>query len=107
MNKESKILGLIGIATKAGKVTSGSEAVKDLIEKNKVKLVIIANDASNKTTDNFKFICNKKQIPIAIFGTIELLSKAIGKPNKAIISITDNNFSEEIYKIICGGEAIG
>ncbi len=106
MNKESRIIGLIGIATKAGKVTFGTEAVKDLVSMNKAKLVIIASDASNRTIDNFKFMCNKKQIPIAIFGTIEMLSKAIGKPNKAVISIKDNNLSEEIYKIICGGEAI-
>ena len=41
------------------------------------------------------------------FGMKDELSKAIGKNNKAVIGIKDINLSNEIYKIICGGEAIG
>ena len=97
----------MGIATKAGKVAFGTEAVIELIEKKKAKLVVIAEDASDKSKENITYLCNKNQIPIAVFGTIETISKAIGKPNKAVISIKDKNLGEEIYKIICGGEAIG
>ena len=107
MNKDSRVLGLLGIATKAGAMTFGTEAVKESIESKKAKLVIVANDASDKTIDNFIFICKNNKLPIIKFGTIDTLSKAIGKPNKAVISIKDRNLSEEIYKIICGGEAIG
>lgn len=39
--------------------------------------------------------------------TIESLSKAIGKSNKAIIGIEDVNLSNEIQKINNGGENIG
>lgn len=97
----------MGIATKAGKVAFGTEAVIELIEKKKAKLVVIAEDASDKSKENITYLCNKNQIPIAVFGTIETISRAIGKPNKAVISIKDKNLGEEIYKIICGGEAIG
>ena len=97
----------MGIATKAGKVAFGTEAVTELIEKKKAKLVVIAEDASDKSKENITYLCKKNQIPIAVFGTIEIISKAIGKPNKAVISIKDKNLGEEIYKIICGGEAIG
>ena len=107
MNKESKVLGLVGIATKAGKISFGAESVKDAINKHRATLVIVANDASIKTIENFKFICEKNKILFLKFSNIEALSKSIGKPNKAIISINDKNFSEEINKIICGGEAIG
>ena len=107
MNKDNKILGLIGIATKAGKITCGTEAVKESIKKNKAKLVIIATDVASKTMENFNYICGENKVLIMSFSTIEAISKAIGKPNKAVISINDKNFSEEIYKIICGGEAIG
>ena len=40
-------------------------------------------------------------------GTIEELSKAIGKNNKAILGILDENLSNEIQKINNGGEVIG
>ena len=40
-------------------------------------------------------------------GEIDILSKAIGKSNKAIIGIVDSNLSNEILKINNGGEIIG
>ena len=107
MNKENRILGLMGITAKAGKIAFGTEAVIESIEKKKAKLVIIAEDASDKSKDNMMHLCSKNQIPIVTFGTIETISKAIGKPNKSVISIKDKNLGEEINKIICGGEAIG
>lgn len=101
------MLGLVGIAMKAGKLACGTEAVEETIEKKKAKLVIMAQDASEKARENMTYQCQKNQIPIAIFGTIEMISKAIGRPNKAVVSIKDKNLGEEINKIICGGEAIG
>ena len=39
--------------------------------------------------------------------TIENLSKAIGKSNKAIIGIKDKNLAKEIQKKYDGGDVIG
>lgn len=104
---QNKALGLIGISAKAGKIAYGAEQVSEFIEKNKAKLVIIAENASSKTKENFEFLCKKKKINIITYQTIESLSKAIGKQNKAVIAILDKNLGEEIYKIICGGVTIG
>ena len=101
-----KICGLIGLATRAGKVVFGTEACMQAIEKNKIKLLIIAIDASERTKMNFKNICNNK-IPILDILSIDELSKAIGKDNKAVLGIKDISFSNEIVRIINGGEAIG
>ena len=102
-----KILGLIGLAAKAGKICFGEESVENEIKKKKVKLVIVANDASERTKDKFKKLCNQHNIEIIIQEEIENLSKAIGKSNKAIIGIKEENLSKEIQKINNGGEAIG
>ena len=103
----SKICGLLGLATRAGKVVFGTEAVLKEIEKNRTKLVIIAIDASERTKMKFKNICNEKNIPIKEALMMDELSKTIGKDNKAVLGIKDINFSNEIIKIIDGGEAIG
>ena len=103
----NKALGLIGIATKAGKVSFGTEAVIERIEKKKTVLVIIAKDSSDKAKENMKHACNKNNIKMVEFSSIDEISHAIGKNNKSVICINDKNLGEEIYKIICGGEAIG
>lgn len=103
----NKICGLLGLARRAGKLSFGTEACRQEIESNKIKLVIIATDAAERTKMNFKSICNEKEIPIFEVLNIEEMSKAIGQFNKAVIGIKDKNFSNEIIKIINGGEAIG
>ncbi len=104
---ESKVLGLLGLSAKAGKVCFGREACIDLIQKNKIKLVVVAVDAADRTKKDIKVICDNNNTKICFYGTIENLSKAIGKSNKAIIGIKEENFAKQIEKIINGGEVIG
>ncbi len=81
--------------------------MENAIKKKIVKLVVVAEDSSNRTKDKFKRICEEFHIPIIEFADIETLSKTIGKNNKAIIGIQDINLSKEIEKINNGGEALG
>ena len=107
MVNNSKVLRLIGLAMKAGKIKFGNESCSEAIIKNKVKLVLIAKDASERTKINFKRLCNDKNVPI--FEEFEEydLSHAIGKQNKVVIGVCDENFSKEIINILNGGEIIG
>lgn len=107
MTNKERLCGLLGLATRAGKTVFGTEACIGSIEKKKVKLVIISKEAAYRTKTNFKEICKKNNVPIWEGMTIESLSKAIGKSNKAVVGITDVNFSKEMLKIIDGGEIIG
>ena len=45
----NNILGLIGLAMKAGKVAFGADSVEESIVKKKVRLVIISEDSSERT----------------------------------------------------------
>ncbi len=92
---------------KHGKISFGADSVENGIKKKIVKLVIIAEDSSNRTKDKFKRICKEWNIPIIQIADIETLSKVIGKSNKAVIGINDINLSKEIQKINNGGEALG
>ena len=101
------MLGLIGLAMKAGKICFGADSVEEEIKKRKVKLLIIANDSSERTKNKFINICKKYKIPVITDGDIENLSKAIGKSNKAIIGVKDFNFANSIQKKYNGGDVIG
>lgn len=105
--KNSKILGLIGLAARARKVSFGADSVELETQKNKVYLLILAQDSSSRTKEKFQKISEKYNVPIITTQTIEDLSKAIGKSNKAILGIKDINLASEIQKINNGGEAIG
>ncbi len=102
-----KILGLLGLSARARKVCFGADSVEQEIKKRKVKLIIVAEEASIRTKNKFKKLSEEYNIPIIISGKIEELSNAIGKNNKAIIGVEEINLSNEIQKINNGGEVIG
>ena len=92
---------------RAGALSFGTEACLDLIERHKVKLVLVAEDAAERTKRNFEFVCQKNKVKMLVFGTTEELSKSVGKKNKVVFGIKDENFANQIYKIINGGDIIG
>ncbi len=107
MYNNTKLCGLIGIATKAGKIVAGTDACLEDIKKGKVSLVIVASDASERTKTTFYKETQKYNIKIYELLSIEEISKAIGKVNKAVIGMKDVGFSKKIISIIDGGENIG
>ena len=50
----NKVYGMLGLASRARKVVSGTDAVIETINKREAELVIIAQDASEKTIKNMK-----------------------------------------------------
>ena len=103
----NNILGLIGLAMKAGKIAFGADSVEESILKRKVKLVIVSKESSERTKSKFIKLCQNYNIPIIIDGNIDDLSKTIGKSNKAVIGIKDINFANSIQKKYDGGDIIG
>lgn len=77
------------------------------IEKKKIKLLLLAEDAAERTKNNFKKVCTEREIPVIEILKMEELSKAIGKENKVVVGVKDINFSNAIKKVINGGEIIG
>ena len=105
---ENKVERLIGLCMKSGNITFGMDATINQIRLHKSKLVIVAKDSSMNTKNKIKNMCEFENIPIIEFGTIEKNSKAIGRVNKAIISIDNSNFANAIQNIITsGGENFG
>ena len=100
-------MGLIGLSARAGKIAFGMDACIEQILKKNVKLVIVAIDSSERTKRKITDICKENKVASYSILTIQELSKCIGKNNKAVIGIKDNNISKEIIKIINGGEIIG
>lgn len=100
-------MGFIGLSMKAGKIVFGTEAVVQSIQKRKVKLVIVAEDAADRTIEKFRKLAEECKIPFVKYGETNSLSKAIGKDNKVVIGIKDKNIAEQIVKKIYGGDTIG
>ena len=120
---KKKYLNLLGFASKSGKIMFGDDDVILGLERNKISLIIISQDMSKKAKEKFlkrlenvfenRYTNNgyngiskeiseqeNKKIKVIIVGTKEENSSAVGKVNKPIIGICDNNLSKGIIKSI-------
>ena len=100
MNHNEKILGLMGLAMRAGQVVSGEEGVLAAVKNEKAKLVIIAQDASEGTKKKFRDKSSYREIPFRIVFEKDVLGHAIGKKTRAVIGIIDPNFATKMLEMI-------
>lgn len=99
LNKD--ILSLLGLASRARKITCGEILLKD-IRSSQVSLVIIANDASENTKKKYKDKCQFYHIDCIIDGNIDEISQAIGKENRVAVGIKDKGFANKIKSKLGG-----
>ena len=52
--QRSKVLSYLGLATKAGRVSSGEFSVEKSVRQHRAKLVIVSEDASETSKKNFR-----------------------------------------------------
>lgn len=100
MNKPDKVLSMLSIAAKGRNVVSGSFSVEKAVKSRKAFLVIVSVDASDNTKKMFKNMCEFYEVPIAEYGTKDLLGHAIGRQMRADIAVTDPGLSQSIRKLL-------
>lgn len=96
--KQNKILSMISLATKAGKIVSGEFSVEKAVKEGRATLVIIADDASDNTKKMFRNMCTYYKVPLYFFGGKDELGHAMGKELRASLALTDNGFGNAIEK---------
>lgn len=98
---KNKLLNLLGLAQKSGNLVSGTDTVIENLKADKLFIVFVGNDSSEKTIDNFKRKCYFYHVEVNLDFSSNELSQAIGK-ERAIIGIADKGFFNAIKKYIRG-----
>lgn len=96
-----KILTLLGFAAKAGKLSYGFDATKTALAQSKSKLVLIANDLSQKSQKEVVFFADKFKTKVLVLQSydMETLSHAVGR-KCGIISVNDSSFADGVLSAI-------
>jgi len=99
---EQKLLGLLGLARRAGKLAVGFTAVEKSVRRGERPLIIMATDigASQKAKIG-------RWEPLR--GTLtdvlsaEVLAKAMGREKLSVVGVSDAGFVKGIQKLVAGG----
>ncbi|SDD44902.1 L7Ae/L30e/S12e/Gadd45 family ribosomal protein [Sporomusa acidovorans] len=97
---EQKLMSLLGLAQKAGKIVSGEFGVQGAIKSGKAKLLIIAIDASDSTQKEYQHLAKSRNIAMFCALSKEQLGGAIGKALRAVVAVTDEGFTKPIVTIL-------
>ena len=101
MENKTKILNLLGLAMRAGKLVTREELTLKDIRANKAKFVFVAQDASENTRKKIKDKSSYYNVPVSeLFSQFEL-SQAIGRP-RMVIGVTDAGFATKIKELLKG-----
>ncbi|MFC3927631.1 YlxQ-related RNA-binding protein [Streptococcus caprae] len=99
MNKTEKLLNLLGLARRAGKIISGEELVVKAIQTGQARLIFLALDAGPNLSKKITDKSNYYEIEVStVFTTLEL-SSAIGQSRK-VLAITDAGFSKKMRTLM-------
>ena len=96
--KGNKVLSLLGLAKRAGKVVSGEFSTETAVKSSKAYLVVVSEEASENTKKKFSNMCTYYRVPIYFYGKKEVLGKCIGQEFRASLAVTDPGFSEALRK---------
>ncbi|MFQ7467673.1 L7Ae/L30e/S12e/Gadd45 family ribosomal protein [Dialister invisus] len=94
------IYRLLGLCMKAGRLLSGSEQIKTAVKDGKGILLILAEDSSERTKEEYIRLAKLSGITWRIFGEKEKLGHAVGKGIRAVILISDSGFGTSLLQRI-------
>lgn len=97
---ENKYLNMIGLAYRARKVKTGEDLIIKEIQANRVKLLLLANDASERTKKQLLNKCIFYEVPYIEVDDRQALGQAIGKQERVAIAITDQGFAKKLQSLL-------
>ena len=96
MNNQDKVLSMVGLAKKAGKVACGSFLAEKAVRDGWAELLIVAEDAAQNIKKKFNNSSAYYEIDYMEYGTKESLGHFTGYENIAVVAVTDAGFAKAI-----------
>jgi len=104
--KMDKVLQLLSLCQRAGKIASGEFSTEEAIKGGKAYLTIVAGDSSENTIKHFKDMCSYRDIPFMLYSDKETLGHCIGKEFRASLTVNDKGLADKILSECNGTEVV-
>ncbi|MGM9907556.1 L7Ae/L30e/S12e/Gadd45 family ribosomal protein [Limosilactobacillus sp.] len=98
-NNQQAVLNLLGLARRAGQLTSGEGIVLKNIQTNKAKFVFLASDAGKATAKKFTDKCSFYRVPYSQQFTRKQLSQATGQA-RTVFGVMQSGFARKFEDLM-------
>ena len=99
-NTDTKVLSLLGLERRAGKLVSGGEKTEKSVKSGAAFMVIVTEDASDNTKKLFFDKCGFYEVPVFCHFLMDDMGRAIGGGQRACLAICDEGFADKIMKLM-------
>lgn len=99
ITSNQKILGYLGLARKSGNLSIGVNQVIEQIKKGRARLVILAIDASDKTTNRLLQIQEKTAFSMIRLFTKDELTNTLGGANRTCVAVLNHHLASAIQQV--------
>lgn len=103
-----KVLSLLGLAKKAGRLAPGEEAASAAARGHGARLMLLAEDAAEHTKRRMRSSAERGGCPLLTLpADKETLGRALGQGSCAALAVTDAGFAAAVMKKIDAARAAG
>jgi len=98
--KMTKLHNLLQICARAGQLKTGYDTVSKLVSQRRARVVIMAEDFSERNKIRIIRNCKDAGVPVYILGTMTGYSGLFSKRAIGILMTSDRNFASGLSKIL-------
>lgn len=101
-DREAEVLGLLGLARRAGAVAAGTEAARRAVQAGEAHLVLLAGDASPTQLKKIVGPAGRAGVIRRTIADRDRLGAALGGPPLSAVAVTNAGFAEQVLRRVPG-----
>jgi ribosomal protein L7Ae-like RNA K-turn-binding protein len=90
---------MLGLAERAGMVIPGTARVREAVREGRVRLVLLASDASRNSRDKLEPLLQAVGQPFGVIADRATLGAAVGRAPLSAVGITDRRMANRIGEL--------
>jgi len=95
-----KVLGLVGLGLRGRLAVVGVQQVKDAAKRGKLKLALVANDASQNSLDKVAGVLKARSVPVIDGFSADELGSVAGREAVAVVGVMNAGLAKGIMTAI-------
>ena len=95
-----KVLGLVGLGLRGRLAVVGVQQVRDAAKRGKLKIALVASDASKNSLDKITGLLEARRVPLVHSFSAAELGEVAGREAVAVVGVTDAGLAAGIKEVV-------